>query len=196
MLQLHQLIGARNGQRLWGPLDVQLPAGQLLHVRGPNGSGKTTLLRTLAGLRPPARGRVERPAGGCGWLGHALPCAELLDAEHNVQHWLALSPAPVVARPDAIRQTLQTLAVPLGRPLRRLSAGQRRRSALALLALSTPALWVLDEPFDALDTSASTWLAEQLGAHLARAGCVVLTSHQPLPAALSPCTVLDLGAHP
>lgn len=193
-LQTRQLVGARNGQRLWGPLSLRLSPGEALHVQGPNGSGKTTLLRTLAGLRPPALGQVQSSpalqAGGLWWLGHALPLAEALDAQHNLLHWLALAGAPVDAQ--AVARQLQRLQVPARRPLRQLSAGQRRKTGLAVLALAPRPLWLLDEPFDALDQAGCDWLAELAAAHCAAGGALVFSAHQVPPGALARARVLNL----
>lgn len=197
LLQTRQLVGARNGQRLWGPLDLGLAAGQALHVQGANGSGKTTLLRVLAGLRPPALGRVQTApvvqAQGLWWLGHALPLADALDATRNLRQWLALAGAPAAAQ-DGVAPLLRALGVPAGRPLRGLSAGQRRKAGLAVLALAPRPLWLLDEPLDALDTEGADWLAALAAAHLARGGALVLTAHQALPAGFPAAQGLALGS--
>jgi len=196
LLDCRRLVGVRHGQRLWGPLDLRLRAGEAWHVQGPNGCGKTTLLRTLAGLRPPALGTLQRSAtlqaGGCWWLGHHGPWAEELDALANLGHWLALAGAPAAAA--ARRTVLQALDVPAQRPVQQLSAGQRRKIGLAALALQPRALWLLDEPFDALDTASCAWLATQAQQHLQRGGAIVLSSHQALPAGFAACCVLALAA--
>ena len=190
MLSWEQLAAARNGRRLWGPLSGSVPAGAALHVRGANGCGKTTFLRTLAGLRAPAYGRVLRPAGRCWFLGHALACAEDLDALTNLRHWLALAG---FAPPDAqLLAVLAELQVPVRKPLRHLSAGQRRKSALALLALGACPLWLLDEPFDALDVCSVDWLTQRCRSHLGRGGALVYTAHQALPAGFPAGDALDL----
>lgn len=198
LLCAERLVGVRNGRPLWGPLSLRLAAGDALHVQGANGSGKTTLLRTLAGLRPPALGQVRHSpalqAAGLWWLGHALPLAEALDARHNLQHWLALSGAPCDGA--RIAALLQRLQVPADRPLRLLSAGQRRKAGLAVLALAPRPLWLLDEPFDALDQAGCDWLADLAAAHCAGGGAVVFTAHQMPPAALARAPVLKLQPAP
>ena len=191
MLSWDSVAAARNGRRLWGPISGRLPAGAALHVRGVNGCGKTTFLRTLAGLRAPAHGRVLRPAQGCCYLGHALACAEDLDARSNLLHWLALAGrAPSEAE---LQAALDDLQLPPRKPLRHLSAGQRRKSALALLALVEQPLWLLDEPFDALDARSVEWLVQRCRSHLGRGGALVYTSHQAAPSGFPSGQVLDLS---
>lgn len=190
MLSWEQVAAARNGRRLWGPISGSVEAQASLHVRGANGCGKTTFLRTLAGLRAPAHGRVRRPVGGCWFLGHALACAEDLDALSNLRHWLAL--AGFEPSCDRIMTALAELQVPARKPLRHLSAGQRRKSALALLSLGERPLWLLDEPFDALDLRSVDWLAQRCRQHLGRGGALVYTSHQALPAGFPVGETLDL----
>jgi heme exporter protein A len=193
MLSVTRLVGERNGLRLWGPLDFAVHAGEILHLRGPNGCGKTTLLRTLAGLRPPLAGKVERGGQACSFLGHHDGWAEDLGARLNLELFVQLHGASGAA----IAALMKELAVP-DRPVRYLSAGQRRKLALARLRLTMHPLLLLDEPFDALDTSGCAWLTELAHAYRrGAAGAIVLTSHQSLPADFPPCRVLDLkSTHP
>lgn len=167
-------------------------AGQLLRVQGANGAGKTSLLRTLCGLSLPDRGEVRwrgRPvtADRDGfhreliYLGHAAALKDDLSACEN------LSTASLLGgqRPTAA-QVMSALAAAGLRQREHLSArslsqGQRRRVALARLVLLPSApLWVLDEPFNALDTAATDWLLTVVTAQLRAGGIVVLTSHQPV----------------
>ena len=188
ILGVTRLVGERNGLRLWGPLDLSVRAGQALHLRGPNGCGKTTLLRTLAGLRPPLAGRVER-GGPCAFLGHQDGWAEDLSAQLNLELFAQLHGCDAGAVPALLAE----LGVP-GRAVRYLSAGQRRKLALARLRLVPRMLLLLDEPFDALDTQGCAWLTALAHAHLRGGGALVLTSHQALPADFPACRVLDLKA--
>jgi heme exporter protein A len=186
MLSVIRLVGERNGLRLWGPLDFAVRAGEALHLRGPNGCGKTTLLRTLAGLRPPLAGRVER-GGVCSFLGHQDGWAEDLRARLNLELFAQLHGC----KTGAIPALLAELGVP-DRAVRHLSAGQRRKLALARLRLAARPLLLMDEPFDALDTQGCAWLTALAHAHLRDGGAMVLTSHQALPADFPACRVLDL----
>ena len=167
--------------------------GQLLRVTGANGAGKTTLLRTIVGLTTPAAGQVrwqDQPITAhrdafhreLVYLGHAAALKDDLTALENLQALCALG-GDAVPRSEARAALVQ--AGLDGRehlPARVLSQGQRRRVALARLALAGPRrLWVLDEPFNALDSAATDWLAGLLRDRLADGGIVVLTSHQPVP---------------
>ena len=187
MLTVEGLIGERNGLRLWGPLDFALRAGDAVHLRGPNGGGKTTLLRTLAGLRPALAGQVRHQAG-CAFLGHQDGWAEDLDSLCNLKLFAELHGA------DAGQASALTeeLAIP-SRAVRHLSAGQRRKLALARLKLVRRALWLLDEPFDSLDDAACQWLCQLAQQHVAGGGAVVLSSHQQLPQEFPQCRSLRLG---
>lgn len=185
------LCAERGGRRLWGPLTLTLAPGQALWLRGPNGCGKTTLLRSLAGLHRPLAGQVQHPPGGCWWVGHSVPLADALGAAQNLRLWMAMANASV--SPQAIDAHLSQQGVPLHRALRQLSAGQRRRVALAPLCLEPRGLWLLDEPLDALDDAGCQALALAVQAHRRRGGILVFSAHQSLPPGWGDCDELHLG---
>lgn len=189
MLAAHDLSCERGGRALFSNLDFTLERGALMHVKGANGSGKTSLLRMLCGLTPPAAGRItwegedirmlrENYAARLLHIGHHPAIKDELTALENLQIAQALAGQPVsIAQAKAALATvgLQTRA---NLPARVLSQGQRRRVALARLWLSKSPLWILDEPFNALDVDASAMLERHIEAHLDAEGMVVLTTHQ------------------
>jgi heme exporter protein A len=194
-LQLDNLACTRGSRPLFGGLSLSVKPGELLRVRGANGAGKTSLLRMLCGLLLPTHGQVlwcgkplnvqrDRLGQDLMYLGHAAALKDELSPLENLFDACALGghiptlPAALAALEGAgLRSHART-------PARRLSQGQRRRSALARLALSQHApLWILDEPFNALDIAANAWLTGLIEGHLKNAGMVVLTSHQNMPIA-------------
>ncbi|MFQ5487320.1 MAG: cytochrome c biogenesis heme-transporting ATPase CcmA [Gammaproteobacteria bacterium] len=189
MLEAAGLGAVRGDRRLFSGLNFSLAGGELLYVHGPNGSGKTTLLRLLCGLVMPAEGEVLWQGEGIGalgedyrrellYLGHAAALKDDLTGLENLRIAAALTGAAV-----SESQALEALAA-LGLagcedlPVRVLSQGQKRRVALARLQLSRARLWILDEPFTALDKGAVAALEAVLKKHLAGGGIVVLTTHQ------------------
>jgi len=204
-------VACRRGDRLlFTGLDETLAAGELLWLRGGNGRGKTSLLRLVAGLSAPERGQIvwgEAPTRG-----NARFAAELVYIAHTNALKDDLTAAESLAflarvhgrdaSPSAIRAALARLGLAGGErtPTRSLAQGLRRRVALARLALETaPALWVLDEPFDALDVAGTAVLHALLAAHRARGGSVLLTSHHlhlDAEAARAGFRVLDLDLLP
>lgn len=188
-LELCALGCARGGRWLFRGLQARLPAGSWLRVRGANGAGKTSLLRIVCGLARPSAGTVRwdghdvHAAGGraavpVAHIGHSAALKDDLSAAENLS-----SRASLAGRPLALGAARQLLgAAGLARcadlPARHLSQGQRRRVALtSLMAAQDAALWVLDEPYDALDDTASAWLSALLATHLRRGGSLLLTSH-------------------
>ena len=187
MLEITALACERGGTRLFEDLSFSLPAGGLLRVRGANGSGKTTLLRTLAGLTRPAAGAVRWRGGEIDddyrremlFLGHAPAVKEDLTVAENLVY--AMRIGGIASSGAQCERALENLGIArlAALPARILSQGQRRRTALARLALSAPVpLWLLDEPFAALDATGIAAVSGLCAGHLARGGLLVLTSHQ------------------
>ncbi|HDS1737660.1 cytochrome c biogenesis heme-transporting ATPase CcmA [Pseudomonas hunanensis] len=202
-LQATGLACERDWRLLFEHLDFQLRPGDMLQVSGPNGSGKTSLLRLLAGLMQPTAGQIllnGRPlaeqrhalASMLLWIGHAAGIKDVLTAEENLA-WLCALHQP--ASPDAIWQALEAVGLRGFEdvPCHTLSAGQQRRVALARLYLDSPPLWILDEPFTALDKQGVAQLEAHLAAHCEAGGTVVLTTHHSLVCKPSAYRELNVG---
>ena len=191
MLRVSNLSCSRGHQPLFTDVSFQLQAGQALHLEGDNGVGKTSLLRIVCGLSPADAGEVcwhdqtiQKNAtafrSSLFYLGHGLSLKEELSALENL-----MSDAAVSGRTLSEQQAVGALARRglRGRehlPLRVMSQGQKRRTALARLLASQAPLWVLDEPFVALDAKAIDGLRGLLAEHVAQGGMVLFTSHQPV----------------
>jgi heme exporter protein A len=194
MLSAFNLSCVRGERSLFAGIDFSVEPGEWLHVRGGNGCGKTSLLRLLAGLSQPAQGEIHwggKPAkddekayhGDLLFLGHHAAVKEELTALENLQLASELD-GDELSREKAVG-ALRRFGLQ-GRedlPVRFLSAGQKRRVLLARLVTRKAKLWVLDEPFTALDTRAVQLLGTLIGEHLAEGGMAVVTSHQAIPIA-------------
>lgn len=205
MLEVDQLACMRGDALLFRGLSFRLEGGALLHVAGRNGAGKTSLLRMLCGLTIPEAGEIrwrgkpirsqrEEYHGELLYLGHANAVKDELSALENLRVACAIagravSEAQALSALDAIG-----LAHRVDLDAKHLSQGQRRRVALArlLLAEAVP-LWILDEPFTALDASAVALLARAIEAQLARGGVVIYTTHQEVPIASTSVERIDVG---
>lgn len=179
LLAAHALGLERGGRELFRDLSFTANPGQLLQIDGPNGAGKTSLLRILAGLsRYGFDGSVARHVPLL-YLGHQSAVKALLTPREN----LAWHVAGEASHSDAgIERALASVGL-YGYedvPSMTLSAGQHRRVNLARLYLSTSPLWLLDEPFTAIDKGGVAELEQLLVSHVDRGGAVIMTSHQPL----------------
>jgi heme exporter protein A len=201
MLETTALACERGGLRLFSDLGFALQAGSLLRVRGANGSGKTTLLRTLAGLTRPAAGEVRWRGEAIGeeyrremlFLGHAAALKDELTVLENLDFASRISGLEISG--SKINGALERLGIArlADLPARYLSQGQRKRAALARLALASGALlWLLDEPFSALDDEAISRVSDLCAAHLAAGGMLVLTSHQDVPIVAPDARAIEL----
>ena len=192
----------RGGRSLFCGLSFSLRAGELLRVAGANGSGKTSLLRILCGLLTPTAGDVrwagtpiaslrEEYSRRLVYIGHAPALKDDLTATEN------LAIAGGIAGNDADQASIRAALAQFGLagtafPLRKFSQGQRRRAALARLVLSASVpLWLLDEPFSALDAAAVRLVEGLIAAHVARGGSVAYATHQE--AAIGATRVVELG---
>ena len=187
MLEATDITARRGTAVLFNRLRLRVEAGRALLVTGRNGSGKTTLLRVLAGLTQPDDGAVTLNGSATGamrahiaFAGHAAALKDELTVEENLRALAELGGETVTH--DALSSALGTVDLAGQRelPARTLSAGQRRRVTLARLALLPRALWLLDEPATALDTTGIGVLAELVTQRLRAGGIVVAATHQPL----------------
>lgn len=195
LLEARQLACKRGRNLLFEGLNLGLAAGSVTWLRGTNGSGKTSLMRILAGLSAPADGQVlwrGTPLGQAGaearegllYIGHANALKEDLTLGESVAYLGRL--AGMDEADERASQALHRVGLQSRRQaaVRTLSQGQRRRGALARLALDDkPGVWILDEPYDALDNASTETLSALILAQAARGGAVLLTSHQSVPLA-------------
>lgn len=179
LLSARSLCLERGGRELFRQLSFDVLAGHLLQIEGANGAGKTSLIRILAGLsRYGFEGEVRRNAALL-YLGHLPAVKALLTPRENLA-WHVAGEGDY--RPAAIDDALARVGL-CGYedvPSHALSAGQHRRVNLARLYLSDCPLWLLDEPFTAIDRAGVEQLESLLVEHVERGGAVVMTSHQAL----------------
>ena len=175
MLTVSQLSLERYFQPVFHPVDFSLSAAELLMIRGANGSGKTTLMRLLAGIITPSAGNMINSATATAYLGHTLAIKEDLSAFENLQFAWEFSGKPSVSPLNALQK------VGLGRvahqAARTLSAGQRKRCALARLCIVPSDLWLLDEPYSNLDQEGIELVDQLLQQHVQNGGSAVVTTH-------------------
>ena len=191
-LHTEALTCIRGERTLFTGLDLKVSAGEWLHIRGENGVGKTSLLRLLAGLSQPAAGNIF-------WNGQAIDI-DSSEYHHNLlflghrdslkEDLTSLENLSIVTARDGVSVSEGEILLALHRfglrgredlPVYCLSAGQKRRVLLARLLLRKAALWILDEPFNALDVRAVEMLSELIGAHIHSGGMAIMTSHQEIP---------------
>ncbi|MCC2109028.1 MAG: heme ABC exporter ATP-binding protein CcmA, partial [Hyphomicrobiales bacterium] len=178
----------RGGRRILEAVDFALSDGQALILSGPNGAGKSTLLRAIAGLLPLAAGRLtldddsEEIAASLHYIGHAEGMKPALTVRENLDFWSSFlsreSAAAALAPQDAL--TAFGLAHVIDIPAGYLSAGQKRRIALARLLVAPRPIWLLDEPTTALDVRAQAALAAVMARHRAGGGIVLAATHSPV----------------
>ena len=190
MLSASGLYCERDERVLFSRLDFDISAGRVLQIQGSNGSGKTTLLRILCGLNADYEGElrwdgklinatVEHFRAGMFYLGHSPGINKALTPMQNLR-WFCANRG--FADDAAIIAALEEFGLSAYReiPCFQMSAGQQRRVSLARLPLSGASLWILDEPFTALDRRAVADLEARIAEHASSGGAVILTTHHPL----------------
>lgn len=203
MLEACSVTCSKRDRVLFENLSLGVKAGDLLYLRGPNGAGKTSLLRILTGLSVPDTGSVKFAGKDIKaypseyyqqllYLGHKSGTNGSLSALDNLQFWLAQHGV------QNNREMLYDVLTKVGLvgledvPVRFLSAGQQRRVALARLWLKRAQVWILDEPFTALDVKGVAMLENAMKAHVETGGVVITTSHQMLSNEAGEHRVFDL----
>ena len=187
MLEARELLCERDERTLFSGLSFTLNAGERVQITGSNGAGKTTLLRLLTGLSRPDAGEVL-------WQGQ--PLHQVRDSYHQNLLWIGHQPGSKTRltalenlhfyhRDGGTAQCLEALAQAglagfEDIPVNQLSAGQQRRVALARLWLTRATLWILDEPFTAIDVNGVDRLTQRMAQHTEQGGIVILTTRQPL----------------
>ena len=206
LLETAGLSCSRGERTLFEDLALCISAGEVVQVVGANGSGKTTLLRVLCGLQPPAAGVIrwrgrDVPPGApelreeVQYIGHAGGVKLDLTPRENLDVAIALGARPAVTTVDAALARLEIGA--FGRvPVRTLSAGQRQRVALARLLTCAGALWVLDEPFTALDSRGVALVDAMLHEHAEAGGAALITSHHPVALGKVAPRLVRIDGHP
>lgn len=204
MLEVADLACRRGDRRLFSALDLRLGPGVLLHVRGRNGSGKTTLLRALCGLLMPEDGTIrwrgddirrlgEEYHRDLLYFGHLNGIKSDLTGLENLR--IAATLAGECVDEDGLWEALERMGLAgfEDLPTRMLSQGQKKRVALARLVTSSAPLWILDEPFTALDVDAVELLQALIASHVGTGGLAILTTHQEVPLTSGRIERLDLG---
>jgi len=205
MLKAQGLVCLRGDRLLFKNVEFELNAGGLLYVLGENGSGKSSLLRMMCGLLMPEAGEIfwigkrikdvaESYLSDLTYIGHLNGLKDDLTALENLYMGARLASNEV--NENSAMAALSAIGISrcANLPVRVLSQGQKRRVALAKLWVSKSKLWILDEPFAALDAASVVVLANQLSDHMLNGGMVVITTHQEVTIKAQSTNTLRLGS--
>ncbi|EGN74677.1 heme ABC exporter, ATP-binding protein CcmA [Idiomarina sp. A28L] len=190
LLEANELMSIRGERTLFSDLQLRVQAGEIWQIEGPNGAGKSSLLRILAGLLPAQAGSVsfqqqliseDREAyyQNLLFIGHKAGVKPELTAIENLEFYAAVQGVELKETPYELLAKVGLVGLE-DIPAQGLSAGQQRRIALARLWLTQASLWILDEPFTALDVEGIALLHARFAEHLKAGGAIILTSHQEL----------------
>jgi len=202
-LQVDQLSCVRNDIELFSDLNFKLQSGQVLQIEGANGCGKTSLLRILCGLMLPADGQIKwnnsniqkdrlRYNNDLAYIGHHNGIKDDLSCEENLQFFLSLGNTKDDINVDDILDQVGLLDKDESLA-RKLSAGQRRRLALARLLMTNAPLWILDEPFTALDPKGRELIEGYFDQHCSQGGMIIFTTHHAVALEHSQIQFLRIG---
>lgn len=175
MLSVSDIVFERYFEPVFQPVSFELESSQLLLITGANGCGKTTLIRVLTGILHPTSGRIENRAGLMAYVGHYLGIKDDLSVLENLRFMRDFLGTSNRSCTELIEQVGLTRVAE--QQARTLSAGQRKRCALARLLVSESKLWLLDEPYSNLDREGVELVDEMLDNHLGAGGACVLATH-------------------
>ena len=181
LIEAHTLGAVRGARVLFQDVSLTVHGGDGTVLRGANGSGKTTLLRQLAGLSQPQAGTIVRNASHH-WVGHTNGLKPHETPRSHLAHWAKVWGSQMQV--DSVLEQMK-MRRPADVPSRMLSAGQKRRTALGRLLLVPRDVWLLDEPFNALDADGQAVLAGMIAAHRAGGGAVIAALHGSAPIEIS-----------
>lgn len=175
MLSASQINFERYFEPVFQPVSFDLGSSELLLITGANGCGKTTLIRVLAGILHPTSGEIENRAGQMAYVGHYLGIKDDLSVQENIRFMRNFLGTSKRNCKEVINEVGLTRVAE--QQARNLSAGQRKRCALARLLVSTSKLWLLDEPYSNLDQEGVELVDRLLNRHLESGGACVLATH-------------------